>query len=162
MASIYPLRTPYAAILAALGAPLAVGLTAPLLASEDPAPSPAPAREAPPPAEDDDELAERGEYLVHAVAMCHECHTPRDPRGDLIEHHLLQGAPMPVPAPPFLQRWGLRAPALAGLPGYSDDEALRLLTRGVTRRGTEPRPPMPRYRFDEDDARAVIAYLRRL
>ncbi len=108
------------------------------------------------------EEREHGEYLVHQVAMCHECHTPRDPDGALIDTELLQGAAMPVAAPPFAPRWGFRAPAIAGLPGYTDEEFIRLLTRGITQRGTTPRPPMPRYGFTEDDAQAILAYLRSL
>jgi hypothetical protein len=104
----------------------------------------------------------RGEYLVHGIAMCQECHTPRDEEGELVLDQLLMGAAMPVLPPAFVDRWGRRAPAIAGLPGYSDEDAVRLLTQGVTRRGTLPRPPMPKYRFSEDDARAVIAYLRSL
>jgi mono/diheme cytochrome c family protein len=44
-------------------------------------------------------LIQRGEYLVRHVAMCVQCHTPRDPQGRLDETHLLQGASMPVPSP---------------------------------------------------------------
>ena len=104
----------------------------------------------------------RGAYLVHHVAMCHECHSPRDAEGELVTAELLMGAAIPVAAPHFSPRWGLRAPAIAGLPGYSDDEAMRLLTRGITSRNTVARPPMPQYRLSDDDARAVIAYLRSL
>ena len=35
---------------------------------------------------------EHGRYLVHHVAMCVECHTPRTERGDLVMGRLLQGA----------------------------------------------------------------------
>ncbi len=110
----------------------------------------------------DEEILARGEYLVRRVAMCHQCHTPRGPDGELRDDAFLMGAPMPIAPPHFVERWGLRAPAIAGLPGYHDDEAMRLLTRGVTRRNTHPRPPMPRYQMSDDDARAIIAYLRSL
>src|SRR5277367_5503986 len=44
---------------------------------------------------------ERGRYLVEDVAMCEECHTPRDANGNLDESRRLQGAQiwiMPVHA----------------------------------------------------------------
>ncbi len=44
-------------------------------------------------------LIERGRYLVHNVAMCVQCHSPRDENGELIETALLTGAPMPVKSP---------------------------------------------------------------
>jgi mono/diheme cytochrome c family protein len=111
---------------------------------------------------DEEEILARGEYLVRSVAMCHECHTRRDPGGELILTELLMGAAMPVAPPVFTERWGRRAPGIAGLPGYTDAEAMRLFTQGITGRGTVARPPMPQFRFSDDDARAVIAYLRSL
>ncbi len=57
---------------------------------------------------------ERGRYLVEDVAMCEECHTPRDAEGNLDESRRLQGAQiwiMPVHANP---NWAMNAPALAG------------------------------------------------
>src|SRR4051812_16166439 len=41
----------------------------------------------------------RGDYLVHNVAMCVQCHTPRTHDGTLLMNQQLQGAPMPVSSP---------------------------------------------------------------
>jgi mono/diheme cytochrome c family protein len=107
---------------------------------------------------------ERGRYLVDRVAQCPECHTPRDASGRLIGAQYLQGAPMPLKAPPFPDiRWAFQAPAIAGLPGYVRGEELKLLTEGiVVRTGQPPQAPMPRFRMTRDDAEAVMAYLRSL
>jgi hypothetical protein len=107
---------------------------------------------------------ERGAYLVHHVAHCVACHTPRTQDGDLLLHRLLKGASVPVDAPSFPRwSWAPRAPAIAGLPGWTDDEAVRFLRTGIVPRlGRPPRLPMPPFRFDETDARAVVAYLRSL
>jgi hypothetical protein len=59
-------------------------------------------------------------------------------------------------------KWALKAPAIAGLPGYSEQQGIRLLTEGITRDGRTPDPPMPRYRLNRSDAQAVVAYLRSL
>ena len=43
----------------------------------------------------------RGKYLVEGVAMCGQCHTPRDSHGNLDRTRWLQGAPVPwLPAKP--------------------------------------------------------------
>ncbi|MGH7899992.1 MAG: hypothetical protein ACREQQ_18700, partial [Candidatus Binatia bacterium] len=34
---------------------------------------------------------ERGRYLVESVAMCQECHTPRDDKGELDRSRWLRG-----------------------------------------------------------------------
>lgn len=106
---------------------------------------------------------EQGKYIVERVAMCIECHTPRDVKGELIKEKYLQGAPVPVKAPPYPDiPWALKAPAIAGLPGYTNEEAVRLLTQGITRDGRIPTPPMPPFRLSGADAQAVVSYLRSL
>jgi mono/diheme cytochrome c family protein len=105
---------------------------------------------------------ERGRYLVENVAMCGECHTPRRADGALDRDHWLDGAPVPVAAPAFVREWAIQAPRIAGLGTYSDDEATRLFTQAIGRQGRPLKPPMPRFAFSNDDAAAVIAYLRSL
>jgi mono/diheme cytochrome c family protein len=80
---------------------------------------------------------EHGRYLVENVVMCYECHSTRD--------------------------WPIQIPRIAGLPGYTDEQALRLLTQGAIRfDGKQLRYPMPRFRMSPQDAADVIAYLRTL
>lgn len=105
----------------------------------------------------------RGKYLVDQVAMCIQCHTPRDDSGRLLRGKYLKGAPVPVNAPPYPQmKWALRAPAIAGLPGYTAEQGVRLLTEGVTVDGRRPEPPMPPFRFSRADAEAIVTYLKSL
>ncbi len=104
----------------------------------------------------------RGAYLVNQVAMCVQCHTPRDANGDLERTRLLQGAPIPVQSPFPNKKWAFRAPAIAGLPGWSDEDAISLLTTGQRLNGYMPNPPMPPFRMSRQDAEAVVAYLRSL
>jgi len=109
------------------------------------------------------ELVSQGKYIVEDVAMCVECHTPRDKNGSLIADEYLNGAPVPVKGPPYPQiNWAVKAPAIAGLIGYSKEEGVRLLTAGVTRDGRVPNPPMPPFRMSVQDAEAVVAYLKSL
>ncbi len=104
----------------------------------------------------------RGAYLVNQVAMCVQCHTPRDANGDLERTRLLQGAPMPVQSPFPNKKWAFRAPAIAGLPGWSDEDVVALLTTGHRLNGYAPNAPMPPFRMSREDAEAVVAYLRSL
>ena len=108
------------------------------------------------------ESVNRGRYLVDNVAMCIQCHTPRDGNGQLLLNDYLQGAPVPVKAPPNAKNWALRAPAIAGLPGYDKNQAVRLLTQGITADGRTPNPPMPPFRFSRTDAEAIATYLESL
>jgi mono/diheme cytochrome c family protein len=109
------------------------------------------------------DIAREGKYIVENVAMCVQCHTPRNKSGDLIREEYLNGAPVPVEAPPYPQfNWALRAPAIAGLIGYTTEQGVRLLTAGVTRDGRVPSPPMPPFRMTVRDAQAVVAYLKSL
>lgn len=105
---------------------------------------------------------ERGRYIVERVVMCYECHSTRDPQGNIVVGTKFMGGPMPM-RPPWSGNWPLQIPRIAGLPGYSDEEATRLLTQGAIKRdGTQLRAPMPRFRMTPQDAADVIAYLRSL
>lgn len=109
-----------------------------------------------------DPIIERGRYLTHAVAMCVECHSPRDEDGKLLHEQEFQGAPVPVEGPPWARDWAVRAPAIAGLPGWSEADAVTLLTTGHRPSGEIPRRPMPPFRLDREDATAVVRYLKSL
>src|SRR5829696_3491692 len=64
-----------------------------------PDPTPAPATQ-----------LERGKYLVHNVARCIDCHTPRDDKGDLVAARLLQGAPIWIKPAVATDDWAEHAP----------------------------------------------------
>jgi mono/diheme cytochrome c family protein len=103
----------------------------------------------------------RGKYLVEGVAMCGECHTPRDGSGNLDRSRWLQGAPVLwAPANGVMSNWPLIAPRIGGNPPASDADMVKLLTTGVWTNGKELRFPMMPFRMSETDARAVVAYLK--
>ena len=105
---------------------------------------------------------EHGRYIVHEVAMCFECHSPRDDQGNIILSQEFEGGPIPV-RPPWPNDWALIAPRNKGLPGYDDAQAMRLLTEGaIGRDGKQLRRPMPRFHMSTQDASDVIAYMRSL
>jgi mono/diheme cytochrome c family protein len=106
--------------------------------------------------------AARGEYIVNHVAMCVQCHSPRNSVGEIDRMRLLQGAPIPFESPWPSRKWAVRAPHIAGLPGFRDADVVRLLTTGSRPDGRIPNPPMPPFRLTREDADAVVAYLRTL
>ncbi len=105
---------------------------------------------------------EHGRYLVEDVGMCEECHTPRDDSGNLDESRRLQGAAIWITPVHPTTNWAMRAPALAGFPGFSDAQGEQILENGIGPNGLAIQPPMHIYHMTPADAQAVIAYLRSL
>lgn len=106
-------------------------------------------------------LLEKGRHLVENVSMCADCHSPRLPTGEFDRGRWLQGSPLGF-KPLFEMPWMPIAPSLAGLPGYTDEQAIKFFMTGERPGGAPVLPPMPAYRFNKDEAQAVLAYLRSL
>lgn len=109
-----------------------------------------------------DALVERGRYIANEVAMCVQCHTPRHANGELDDTQLFRGAPIPFTSPFGGPPWATYAPGIAGPGHLTDEDFFSLLTTGRRTTGRMPLAPMPPFRLSEEDARAVIAYLRSL
>jgi mono/diheme cytochrome c family protein len=105
---------------------------------------------------------ERGRYLVENVAMCEECHTPRDRGGNLDESRRLQGAPIWIMPVRHTTNWAMNAPSLAGFEQFTDEQGEQILEHGVGPNGLPIQPPMHIYHMNHADAEAIIAYLRSL
>ncbi len=105
---------------------------------------------------------ERGRYLVEDVAMCGECHTPRDANGNLDRSRWLQGAPIWIVPVRRTTNWSMRAPALAGFQGFTEAQGETILEKGIGPNGLAIQPPMHIYHMSPEDAQAIIAYLRSL
>ena len=105
--------------------------------------------------------AVRGKYLATQTGLCQDCHSARDEKGQYLQEKWLQGAPIMF-TPSIEIPWAGTAPPIAGLEGWTDQQAITFLTTGVDKDGKRPRPPMPEYRFNRTDAADVVAYLRSL
>jgi cytochrome c len=116
----------------------------------------------PPASAADKSEVERGRYLVEDVAMCGECHTPRDEHGQLRTDAWLKGASIWIQPVVPVQNWALNVPALAGWPSFTEEQGERILEKGTGPQGEELRPPMHIYHMNHADAKAIIAYLRSL
>ena len=103
----------------------------------------------------------RGKYLVENVAMCATCHSPKTDKGDYDRTQWLQGDVLDI-KPDHLMPFASVAPPIAGMPGFTDAQALKFLETGIDVTGKPAMYPMPQYRFSHEDALAVLAYLRSL
>ena len=105
---------------------------------------------------------QRGKYIVESVAMCQDCHTPRDEHGVPDRGRRLMGGPVQLRSAYPAPEWATLAPRIAGQPPGTDAELIRLWTTGISRTGNPPRRPMPQFRMSRTDAEAVLAYLKSL
>jgi mono/diheme cytochrome c family protein len=109
-----------------------------------------------------EQSVERGRYLVHDVAHCVQCHTPRDSRGKLRRDRPLRGAVIPLESPFPGGEWAKESAWIAGLQNYDRETVVFLLRNGRRPDGYVPAAPMPSYRMRKSDAEAVAAYLASL
>jgi len=105
-------------------------------------------------------LVARGEYLATSVALCVQCHSPRDARGNLIEADKFRGGAIPLQSPYPGEAWAFSAPSLRGLVGLTDAQVVALLTTGKATGRPAPKRPMPPFRLNRADAEAIVAFLR--
>ena len=105
---------------------------------------------------------EQGKYLVERVGLCGDCHSPRNDKGEFDRAQWLQGELISF-KPDHPMPFAAIAPPIAGLPSYAKDEAaLKFLETGTNAAGKRAMAPMPQFRFNHEDALAVVAYLRSL
>jgi mono/diheme cytochrome c family protein len=104
----------------------------------------------------------RGEYLVEEIAECGECHSPRNERGELRRDAWLRGARIWIQPVKPNPNWADRAPALAGLPSFTERQVEYVLENGTGPNGEELHPPMHIYHMNHADAKAIAAYLKSL
>ena len=111
------------------------------------------------------DLRKHGDYLVNAAILCSDCHTPQNDRGAPDRTRLLQGATVPFRPKKETKNWADEAPDITGggLAGkWSEEEMVKFLTTGIDPNGKKARPPMPAFRLNDGDARAVARYLKSL
>jgi mono/diheme cytochrome c family protein len=104
----------------------------------------------------------RGKYIVESVAVCGQCHTPRDSQGNLDRSRWLQGGPVPYLSAKPESDWPINAPRIGGTPPAPDPDLVKLLTTGIWTDGNRLRLPMPQFRMNVSDAQAIVAYLKSL
>jgi len=104
----------------------------------------------------------RGKYLVESVGLCGDCHSPHNEKGEVIPEQRLKGALLPFKPTVPMPVWAEKAVNIAGLPGWEKDAAIKFMMTGIAYNDLPARPPMPQYRFNQQDAEAIVAYLQSL
>lgn len=105
---------------------------------------------------------ERGRYIVEDLAQCWRCHSPVDQRGVRDRANWLHGGQVGMKPTVPVGEWAIVAPRLAGSPPGNDAQFIHLMMTGVSRNGKFLRQPMPQFRMKQEDAEAVLAYLKSL
>jgi mono/diheme cytochrome c family protein len=109
----------------------------------------------------------RGKYLVSEVAKCQDCHTPKASDGKLDQEKWLKGAVLDFQPLEPVKGWHKTSPDLTStgrLWGGRWGEAalVKLLSTGLGPTGKPADVPMPTYKMNQEDAEAVVAYLKSL
>jgi mono/diheme cytochrome c family protein len=109
------------------------------------------------------ELIERGKYLVDGPALCANCHTQRgkDLR-PIMSKYLAGGQRFTSPMFVTYSR-NITPDKDTGIGTWSDAHIVRAMREGVSKEGKTLGPPMPFEMLNkvaDDDARAIVAYLR--
>lgn len=110
-----------------------------------------------------DDLVARGDYLVNGILACGNCHTPRAPDNSFLPGMNLAGGFEIDESPAFITYTpNLTPDDETGIGTWTDEEIIAAIREGVTPEG-EIGPPMPIFSYNfmsDDDAAAVVAYLR--
>jgi mono/diheme cytochrome c family protein len=102
----------------------------------------------------------RGKYLVEDIGACGDCHTPMNEKGEPIKEQWLKGTTLMFKPTVPVPNWADKSANIAGLPGWSDEAAIKFFMTGIAYNGLPARPPMPQYRYSRQDAAAIVAYLK--
>ena len=104
----------------------------------------------------------RGKYLVVDTGLCGDCHTPHNEKGEPVKEQWLKGSPLNFKPTAPVPGWADYASNIAGLPGWEKEAAVKFMMTGIAYNGLPARPPMPQFRYNRQDAEAIVAYLKSL
>jgi mono/diheme cytochrome c family protein len=108
----------------------------------------------------------RGSYIVRQVGKCGDCHTPHLPTGAPDTARWLKGSQLGFQPIHPIPGWAAVAPDLTATSAlwksWGEKGMVRFFTTGLTPDGKMLGPPMPSYTLTDEDARAIVAYLKSL
>ncbi|NOT40255.1 MAG: cytochrome c [Alphaproteobacteria bacterium] len=118
------------------------------------------------PASTSHDPVKRGEYLV-TLASCSDCHTPGHLLGKPDMSKFLGGSDVGFVVPELGYFWGpnLTPDKETGLGNWSEEEILLALREGTRPDGRKLAPMMPWMAYaklSDEDAKAIVAYLKSL
>jgi mono/diheme cytochrome c family protein len=113
----------------------------------------------------DIEAVKRGRYLVNEVGHCEDCHTPRT-AGLPDKTRWLKGSPLGVRPIAPVPGWATTAPDLTATgplwKSWGQESLVQFFIKGAGPDGKPAAPPMPAYTLREQDARAIVQFLKSL
>jgi mono/diheme cytochrome c family protein len=109
---------------------------------------------------------EYGRYLVENLGGCVDCHTPQLPNGEYDKTHWLKGAMLSFQPIHPIPHWKAASPDItpSGPKWKKWGEAgfVKFLETAAWPDGDKADPPMPPFRLNAHDARAIVDYLKTL
>ena len=109
---------------------------------------------------------ERGRYLVEEVGKCQMCHTPKLESGEYDKTKWLKGATLDIQPIGTIKGWHKTAPDLTStgrlFERWKAEGIQKFMQTGLNPRGGGADAPMPTYKLNEADAKAIVEYLKTL
>jgi mono/diheme cytochrome c family protein len=119
-----------------------------------------------------DKVVKRGEYLAVHVSLCMDCHSKRDlskysgpivPGSEGMGGEIFDQRHIGIPGTVYAKN--ITPDPETGIGTWTDEEILRAITQGISKKGDTLFPIMPYPHFNhmaKDDLLSIIAYLRTL
>ena len=112
-----------------------------------------------------EDLLQRGTYLMESIVACGNCHTPKTTDAVPIKDMQLAGGF--VIEEPVLKAFApnITPDRETGIGSWSDEEIIRSIRDGIRQDGSVIGPPMPSFLYrdmSDRDVRAIVAYLRKV
>ncbi len=114
----------------------------------------------------DADQIERGRYLAVEVGKCQDCHTPIGENGELDKTKWMKGAELPIQPLKEIKGWHTKSPDLTSgsrlFQRWKEEGIVKFLVTGKNPNGGKADAPMPTYTMKQEDAEAIVAYLKSL
>ena len=111
----------------------------------------------------DAKVLERGTYLMNSIVACGNCHAQRDKQGRPIAELGLSGGEVFDEKPFKAYAANITPDPETGIGKWTEAQLVRGIREGIRPDGSLIGPPMPIHMYrgiSDDDARALVAYLR--
>lgn len=109
---------------------------------------------------------EYGRYIAEEVGKCQMCHSPRTETGQLDRERWMKGAVLDFAPIKPVEGWHKTSPDITSggrlWERWGEAAMVKFMTTGLTPKGEASDPPMPAYKMKQEDAEALVAYLKTL
>lgn len=109
---------------------------------------------------------EYGRYLTEEVGKCQMCHSPKTDTGQYDKERWMKGAVLDFAPMKPVEGWHKTAPDITSAgrlwERWGEAGLVKFMVTGLTPKGTASDAPMPAYKMKQEDAEAMVAYLKTL